>query len=46
MALAVQLITTLACGIYELHRASEGIENPLPRIAHRYVYSFIHRYIY
>lgn len=35
MALAVQLITTLACGIYELHRASEGIENPLPRIAHR-----------
>lgn len=33
--LALHLIRTLACGLYELHRASEGIDNPLPRIAHR-----------
>jgi len=33
--LAIQLMRTLACGLYELHRASEGIDNPMPRIAHR-----------
>ncbi|CAG5089958.1 Oidioi.mRNA.OKI2018_I69.PAR.g12415.t1.cds [Oikopleura dioica] len=31
----LQLMRTLACGLYELHRASEGIDNPMPRIAHR-----------
>jgi serine/threonine protein kinase len=31
----IKLMRTLACGLYELHRASEGIDNPMPRIAHR-----------
>ena len=29
------LLRSLSCGLYELHRSSEGIEHPKPRIVHR-----------
>ena len=31
------LLESLSCGLYELHRSSEGIENPKPRMVHRLV---------
>jgi len=29
------LLRSLSCGLYELHRSSEGIEHPKPRMVHR-----------
>ena len=34
---AFALIKSLSCGLYELHRPSEGIENPKPKVVHRYI---------
>jgi len=32
---AFKLLKSLSCGLYELHRSSEGIEHPKPRMVHR-----------
>ena len=34
---AFKLLKSLSCGLYELHRSSEGIEHPKPRMVHRWV---------